>query len=387
VHPSFLPGPGVPGLVSVIIPTFNRADIIRETLDSVLAQTYSNFEAIVIDDGSADRTRAVVSAYRDPRIKYSYKENGGLSSARNAGLDLARGEFIAFLDSDDVWHSWKLAAQVEMFRRHPEVGMIWTDMSAFTNDGQVTAERYLRTYYTAYSRVDTARLFTHAGTLGELAVGAPAELATCNYYIANIFREMFNGNLVHPPTAIVRRDRLRDAGSFQHDVTRGGAEDYHFYLRITQRGPVALLDAPAMLYRVHSGSMSKAQSLREAHGDLRVLLHWRDVIETLHSKSAARARLAGAHAWVGSEELYGGNPRAATAHLWLSLCLKPSRPMVAWLLMVSLLPSAAVTRGRAVKQSIRRMTRPALLLRLGLSLTGGLFVAYRLMLALQLEYA
>ena len=113
MHPSFLPGPGVPGLVSVIIPTFNRADIIRETLDSVLAQTYSNFEAIVIDDGSADRTRAVVSAYRDPRIKYSYKENGGLSSARNAGLDLARGEFIAFLDSDDVWHSWKLAAQVD----------------------------------------------------------------------------------------------------------------------------------------------------------------------------------------------------------------------------------------------------------------------------------
>ncbi|HZF73410.1 MAG TPA: glycosyltransferase family A protein, partial [Gemmatimonadaceae bacterium] len=95
--------PGVPGLISIVIPCYNRAHIVRETIDSVLAQTYRNFEVILIDDGSTDNTREVVSSYDDRRIRYFYKANGGLSAARNSGLDSARGEFVAFLDSDDVW--------------------------------------------------------------------------------------------------------------------------------------------------------------------------------------------------------------------------------------------------------------------------------------------
>jgi glycosyltransferase involved in cell wall biosynthesis len=109
-HGGFLPDSGTPGLVSVIIPCYNRADIVRYTLDSVLAQNYRNFEAIVVDDGSTDNTRSVVAGYTDPRIQYVYRENGGLSAARNSGLNAARGEFVAFLDSDDGWHPWKLAA-------------------------------------------------------------------------------------------------------------------------------------------------------------------------------------------------------------------------------------------------------------------------------------
>src|SRR5947207_15233453 len=97
----FVPGRGIPGLVSVIIPSYNRANILGETLDSVLAQSYTEFEAIVVDDGSTDRTPDVVAEYTDPRVRYFYKPNGGLSSARNFGLQLANGEFIAFLDSDD----------------------------------------------------------------------------------------------------------------------------------------------------------------------------------------------------------------------------------------------------------------------------------------------
>src|SRR5206468_4406731 len=130
---TYLPGPGVSGLVSIVIPCFNRADIVGDTIDSVLAQTYVNFEAIIVDDGSTDNTREIISGYDDRRLRYVYKLNGGLSSARNSGLELARGEFIAFLDSDDVWQSWKLEAQVEIFRRHPEAGLIWSDMSTFTN--------------------------------------------------------------------------------------------------------------------------------------------------------------------------------------------------------------------------------------------------------------
>ena len=100
----FLPGAGAPGLVSVIIPCYNRADIVRDTIDSILSQSYQNIEAIVIDDGSTDNTWGVISAYNDQRIRYFYQANGGLSAARNSGLEVARGEFIAFLDSDDEWN-------------------------------------------------------------------------------------------------------------------------------------------------------------------------------------------------------------------------------------------------------------------------------------------
>src|SRR4051812_18759444 len=214
-----MPGPGIPGLVSIIIPCYNRADIVGETIASVLRQSYGRFEAILVDDGSTDGTREAIRAYGDPRIRYFYKLNGGLSSARNCGLEAARGEFIAFLDSDDLWDEWKLAAQMEIFRRHEEVGLIWTDMSTFSRAGEILAERHLRTYYSAYGLVNFEREKNAAGVLADLIDSAPETFARCPYYVADVFQDMFNGNLVHPSTAIVRRDRLRKSGAFEPEVT------------------------------------------------------------------------------------------------------------------------------------------------------------------------
>jgi len=360
--------------------------MIAEALDSVLAQSYADWEAIVIDDGSVDDTREVVARYTDPRIHYFYKENGGLSSARNAGLERARGEFIAFLDSDDMWRPWKLAAQVELFHRHPTVGMSWTDMSAFADSGTILATRHLRSYYTAYSRVNFEAACTYAGALGELNADAPEDLATAPYRIGNIFKEMLAGNLVHPPTAIIRRERLRQAGGWQHEVTRGGADDYHFYLRITQCGPVALLDAPAILYRVHPGSITQSAGLREAYGDLNVITHWHDAMTKVLPKEVVDSRFAGAHAWVGAEELATGNTRAAMPHLWKSLQLNPAQPRVLIKLALSALPAKAVPVMRAAKRSARKHATREKLIRVGLALTGSLFLVYRLVVALQPEF-
>src|SRR5947208_16245913 len=108
----FIRGPGAAGLVSVINPCFSRADIVGETIESVLSPSYARFEIIVIADGSTDNTREVVSAYADRRIRYFYKANGGLSAARSSGLHAARGEFTPFLHSDDVWSAWKLKARM-----------------------------------------------------------------------------------------------------------------------------------------------------------------------------------------------------------------------------------------------------------------------------------
>lgn len=106
--------------VSVIIPTYNRAEYVTQAIDSVLAQTYTDYEIIVVDDGSADNTKEVLLPYMD-RIRYIYQENAGVSAARNTGIKAAKGDWITFLDSDDEWLPGKLAVQIRAVERHPQL--------------------------------------------------------------------------------------------------------------------------------------------------------------------------------------------------------------------------------------------------------------------------
>src|SRR5581483_12146947 len=99
--------------VSVIIPTYNRRDFVREAIASVLAQAYQDFEVIIVDDGSQDDTHAVIQEF--PGVRYIYQENRGVSAARNRGVTVSQGEFLAFLDSDDIWRPRKLESQIGFF--------------------------------------------------------------------------------------------------------------------------------------------------------------------------------------------------------------------------------------------------------------------------------
>ncbi len=106
--------------VSVIIPTYNRAEYVTQAIDSVLAQTYTDYEIIVVDDGSTDKTREVLEPYMD-KIAYIYQENTGVSAARNRGIKAAKGDWVAFLDSDDEWLPGKLTVQIRAVERHPQL--------------------------------------------------------------------------------------------------------------------------------------------------------------------------------------------------------------------------------------------------------------------------
>jgi glycosyltransferase involved in cell wall biosynthesis len=111
--------------VSVVIPTYNRAHLLCEAIESVLAQSYTGFELIVVDDGSTDNTEEVVRSIADPRVKYVKQANGGPSVARNTGVRTATGEFVAFLDSDDLWLPGKMAAQMAIVEDDPTVGLVY----------------------------------------------------------------------------------------------------------------------------------------------------------------------------------------------------------------------------------------------------------------------
>lgn len=355
-------GPGEPGLVSIVIPAYNRAHLIGETLRSVLAQTYRPLEVLVVDDGSKDGTHEVVEAFGGP-VRCIRQPNGGVAAARNRGLAEARGEFVALLDSDDVWLPWKLEAQVRILRAFPEVGMVWTDMTAIDADGAVLRERYIREMYSAYESVRLEDLCVR--TEGWAAEGAtiPPEVAASPVHRGDVFRAMFEGNVVHTSTVLLRRDRLRAVGGFDTRFTPCG-EDYDFHMRTCAGGPVAFLDVPSILYRIGAeDQITSKYLLHFAHHDLLSVERWLELARGRESMAPERVRdrLAGTYGWIAEEELDAGNRPAARRNLLRSLRLRPRQARKAALLVFACLPPfvlRSVQRGLQLQRQLRGVAQP-----------------------------
>jgi glycosyltransferase involved in cell wall biosynthesis len=192
-------------LVSVIIPTYNSADYIEEALQSVFEQTFQDFEIIVIDDGSTDGTGEVLKKYGD-RISYLFQENNGPSSARNRGIRAARGEYIAFLDADDLWVSTKLEKQVSLFLQRKGLGMVTTGACSFDEKGVFG--------YSADKRKT-------------LMVG-------------DIARNIFLRSNIGTPTVMVRKEIFDSIGFFEENIRQ--SEDDNMWIRIAKK-PSATDDA------------------------------------------------------------------------------------------------------------------------------------------------
>ncbi|MGL5192288.1 MAG: glycosyltransferase family 2 protein, partial [Chroococcales cyanobacterium] len=123
-------------LVSVVVPAYNVSRTIRETLDSILTQTFPEFELIIINDGSTDNTLQVIEEVQDPRIQVFSYENGGLPEARNRGIARATGEFITFMDADDLWTPDKLEGQVAALQQNPKAGLAYSWTCFMDSEGK-----------------------------------------------------------------------------------------------------------------------------------------------------------------------------------------------------------------------------------------------------------
>ena len=135
-----------PIIVSIIMPTYNRSKVLLAAIDSIRAQSFCNWELIIVDDGSTDDTCEIVARYMvdDLRIRYVYQKNERQAAARNKGLSLACGEYIAFLDSDDQWLPEKLEKQIALFRQYPNAGMVYCNQLICKNGGESFQSRYTR---------------------------------------------------------------------------------------------------------------------------------------------------------------------------------------------------------------------------------------------------
>ena len=212
--------------VSVIIPTYNRRAYVQEAVDSVLAQTYTDYEIIVIDDGSTDGTgealRERCGALSDGRIIYEWQENQGLSAARNRGIESSRGQYIALLDSDDLWMPEKLERQVACLSQHPEVAMVFSQARIIDAAGNMASNRILN------SEVTEEKLSLEA---------------LC-----------FENCILVPSSAVIARSALDRVGVFDPEIPCYG-EDYDLFMRIRLVSPIACIDQPLVAYRIHGSNL------------------------------------------------------------------------------------------------------------------------------------
>ena len=354
IIPQVCAAPGEPGLVSVLIPAYNRDYIVGAAIESVLAQTYRPIEIVVVDDGSKDNTRAVIEKFGS-QVRYIYQDNGGLAAARNTGLSVAKGEFIAFQDSDDLWVPWKLQVQVALLRRFPEIAICGTDMTAVDERGAVIRERYLRRGYSAYQAIQLDSTFPHAGRIKDICPDSPPEVAGEAYRYGNILDSMFLGNLVHPPTAVMRREVVQRTGGLDLSFN-GMCEDYEFFSRIVRWGMGAVVEAPGMFYRMGSEDQGThpTRTLYQARGYLanlqRRIAEDRDRLQL--PERVIRRTLADAYAWVAEAELMSVYGTGATGYFWKSLCLKPFQKRALMLMPFSLIPRPLFRMARSLKQRL-----------------------------------
>ena len=227
--------------VSVILPTFNGEKYIAEAIDSALAQTIAPHEIIVVDDGSTDSTKKIVRGYGN-KVRYIYQENKGVSGAYNAGIAVASGNYVAFLEHDDVWAPEKNLCQVQCFEDDELLGMVYSPALLLEEDKP--------------SKSNVTNLDNGGGEVTFAAFFARNRILNCS-------------------TVMIRRSALEDIGGFMEELRL--SFDYDLWLRIAAKYRVVCLSEPLATYRIHSGNLSRDENdLVAAECSLKAILSWTD---------------------------------------------------------------------------------------------------------------
>jgi glycosyltransferase involved in cell wall biosynthesis len=292
-------------LVSIIVPTFGRLKYLRPTVASVLRQTLEDWELIIADDGSDEETRGYLRSLRaDRRIRLVWLMHTGIPAlVRNAALREARGEYVAFLDSDDLWSPEKLSRQVEILRARPECHWCYTAISHIDGSGEPLAEPVFGPWQPC------------EGAVFERLVSGPVVIRT--------------------PSVLAARELVARAGGFDETIRSG--EDYDLWLRLALASEVALLDEPLVQVRRHEANHTGDWEIAFAGRD-RTLRKLQDVVDSnrrvlLRAERTGNAlTLAARHASLGNRArmlrvLYRALPYSwSSPRWWFALVKTPLRP-------------------------------------------------------------
>jgi len=247
-------------LVSVIMPVYNGEKFLAEAIESVLVQTYQNWELIIVNDGSSDASAEIIRRYiaNDQRISLIEQENQGQSKARNAGAESSRGEYLAFLDQDDRYWVTKLQKQVDYMERKKDIGMVYSDLDHLDKDGYVFSRCALSSWPSPHPK-------------------------------RTIIDCMANDMFIVPGSVLIRKEVFNRAGGF--DIRLSGYEDDDLFLRVFRTSRMVFLKESLLQWRISGDSCSYTDRMRKSRmiyfeklkeafpDDVRLNLYWmRDVL-------------------------------------------------------------------------------------------------------------
>lgn len=245
--------------ITVVIPTYNRAEWLPATVESVLQQTRPADEVLIVDDGSRDDTETVCRAFPAP-VRYVRQANAGVSAARNRGVREARGEWIAFLDSDDLWDRAKLEVQMAAHAAAPEAG--WSITECVLVDGAdrpVEGMRGLEDAVPVFREHGSSSRDWFAGALREVTLESAGGRHAA--FTGDVFGLLFRGNVVLPSAAMVRRELFLRSGGFNEDLRL--AEDTEYFHRLAAASPMTVVMSPLLRWRVgHEERLTKGANTR-----------------------------------------------------------------------------------------------------------------------------
>jgi glycosyltransferase involved in cell wall biosynthesis len=309
--------------ISAVIPAFNSAKYIEEALSSVFAQTRVPEQIIIVDDGSTDNTQKILEPYLG-RIQYLYQENHGEAAARNTGIRHASGNFIAFLDADDIWLPEKLELQMDYFGRNPQCGLVYTDMAIFDHSGVV-----------------------HESVKEWLGMSLP---------VGRVFPQLFWETLFGSGTVVCRRECFERIGFFDESFPLGC--DYEMWLRLARRFEFGCVDQPLLRYRQHSAQATRmcASPIAngvpwEARAVRRILDLYPEIVMEL-GRTRVRHRLAKPYFYLACGALQSGEHKRARALLKHAILGWPSNLRYLTLYLASFLTPDQLLRTRALYHRI-----------------------------------
>ena len=281
--------------VSVVIPAYNAERFIGEAINSVLEQTYRDFEVIVVDDGSADETAEVVKAYDE--VRYLYKENGGTASARNRGIEASCGRYVAFLDADNLWEPAKLEAQMALFERRPS--LVWSYTDSLLVDERKEQPVYRKSQL----------------------VGRPE---------GDVLERLIHGNFMPPSTVVVAREVLEEMGGFDESHLHRISEGWELWTRIAARYPVGYVHRPLVKTRQHACRKTGTMDLEHAYRSRKAIIEKAVRRDPDRLGGRRRSALASLCLNIGRRHL-DREERAASCRLfWQALRYRPAY-LAAWL--------------------------------------------------------